>query len=137
MKTISELQKRIYEINVNNGWYEEDQPIGVRLAVIHSEVSEALEADRNGKRNKVELFLEDLRYGRLGMEDFTPDNESAAWIKNRFETTIKDSFADELADVVIRVLDLAQHENIDLESHIEAKIRYNALRGYKHGGKKY
>lgn len=31
----------------------------------------------------------------------------------------------------------AEHLGIDLDQHIEWKIRYNALRDYKHGGKKY
>lgn len=31
----------------------------------------------------------------------------------------------------------AEHLDIDLDQHIEWKMRYNALRDYKHGGKKY
>lgn len=31
----------------------------------------------------------------------------------------------------------AEHLGIDLDQHIEWKMRYNALRDYKHGGKKY
>ena len=42
----------------------------------------------------------------------------------------------ELADVVIRVLDLAEALHIDLEWHIEQKHKYNTMRPYKHG-KKY
>lgn len=31
----------------------------------------------------------------------------------------------------------AEHLNIDLDQHIEWKMKYNSLRPYKHGGKKY
>lgn len=35
------------------------------------------------------------------------------------------------------IYDWAEHLDIDLDQHIEWKMRYNALRDYKHGGKKY
>jgi len=48
----------------------------------------------------------------------------------------KDNFAEELADVVIRVLDCAAGLEIDLESAIAAKLTRNTERGYRHGGKR-
>ena len=56
--------------------------------------------------------------------------------KNEFEKSVKNTFEDELADIMIRVMDLAAFKGIDLESHIKAKMRYNAMREHKHG-KKY
>jgi NTP pyrophosphatase (non-canonical NTP hydrolase) len=53
-----------------------------------------------------------------------------------FEHCIKDSFEDEIADAVIRLLDLAAGLNINLEQHIEAKLAYNRTRKRFHG-KKY
>lgn len=44
-----------------------------------------------------------------------------------------DNFAEELADVVIRVCDLAGGLSIDLENEIEQKMRRNESRPYKHG----
>lgn len=49
---------------------------------------------------------------------------------------VKDTLEDELADALIRLLDLTAHLGIDIERHIELKMQYNALRPYKHG-KKY
>ena len=49
---------------------------------------------------------------------------------------VKDTFEDELADSIIRIMDLAAYKGIDLEQHIKAKNRYNLTRQYKHG-KKY
>lgn len=72
----------------------ESNIIATRLALVHSEVSEALEA----------LRVEDMK-----------------------------NFAEELADVVIRVADLAGGLNIDLEGEIEWKMEKNKAREYMHG----
>jgi NTP pyrophosphatase (non-canonical NTP hydrolase) len=53
--------------------------------------------------------------------------------KEYFEQHVKDTFEDELADTVIRLLDMAKKLDIPLESHVLAKMRYNSLRPYKHG----
>ncbi len=42
---------------------------------------------------------------------------------------------EELADAVIRILDLAGGMGFDLERAIAAKVRYNETRDYRHGGK--
>jgi NTP pyrophosphatase (non-canonical NTP hydrolase) len=41
----------------------------------------------------------------------------------------------EMADVVIRIMDMAGYYGIDLEQAIIDKIKYNKTRPYKHGGK--
>ena len=42
---------------------------------------------------------------------------------------------EELADVVIRLLDYAGGENLDIEGALLAKMAYNEKRPYRHGGK--
>ena len=42
-----------------------------------------------------------------------------------------------ISDCVSFMFDWAQHLGIDLWQHIEWKMKYNELRPYKHGGKKY
>lgn len=44
-----------------------------------------------------------------------------------------DNFKEELADVAIRLGDLAGGLNIDLETEIEKKMKINESRPYKHG----
>jgi NTP pyrophosphatase (non-canonical NTP hydrolase) len=118
-KTIAQLQKEVHENAIAKGWYEKEKSIPEHLALIHSEVSEALEADR-GNAHSV--------YGNINTFILpTQDNEE---FKKVFEIHAKDTFPDELADIVIRVMDLAEWKGIDLQSHIEAKIRYNAMRSH-------
>jgi len=42
---------------------------------------------------------------------------------------------EELADVVIRLLDYAGGENLNIEGALLAKMAYNEKRPYRHGGK--
>ena len=94
--TIPEWQRELHENAKAHGWWETDRPIPELLCLIHSEVSEALEAYR--------------------------DRDMAL-------------FAEELADVVIRLFDLAERFGIDMEAEIERKHRINKRRPYRHGGK--
>lgn len=119
---INKLSKQVHANAKEKGFYTSDRNIGEMLALIHSEVSEALEADRKNRyaTGRVSDLIE------LDSESFT----------NSFEKDVKNTFEDELADIVIRVMDLAAYKNIDLESHIKAKMKYNTSREFKHG-KKY
>lgn len=54
-----------------------------------------------------------------------------AWRKGDAE-----NFQEELADVVIRILDFCGYEHIDLQAAIEKKIKANWLRSIRHGGKR-
>lgn len=49
--------QRAYLTALSKGWHDEDRETGTWLALIHSEVSEALEADRKGNN---ENFTEEL-----------------------------------------------------------------------------
>lgn len=121
---INELSKQIHENNKAKGFYEDEKNIGEMLALIHSEVSEALEADRKGRTVS-------HKFQRSWSEKL-----SDKAFKEMFEANVKDSFEDELADIMIRVMDLSAFKGVDIEGHIMAKLRFNAMRPYKHG-KKY
>lgn len=124
---INALAQEIHENNIEKGFYEDEKNIGEMLALIHSEVSEALESDRKDQYTKLD---EDLR-NDLELDGTSPDYDT-----RHFESFVKDTFEDELADIMIRVMDLAAFKGIDLEWHIRQKINYNSKRQYKHG-KKY
>lgn len=118
---INKLSKEIHAISKSKGFYDEPVLMSTSLCLIHSEVSEALEADRVG-----EYCKENVSKNALTYED---DKD----FKYYFESNVKDTFEDELADVIIRALDLAGSKGIDIESHVLAKMRYNSLRPAKHG----
>lgn len=127
---INKLAELIHNNNKKKGFYEGEKNTGEIIALIHSEVSEALEADRKGK------------YCDLDNENWVIDGQSLRddlstlddiQYKAIFEMSIKDTFEDELADSIIRILDLAAYKGIDIESHIRYKVRYNTLRPHKHG----
>lgn len=123
---INELAKQIHQNNKEKGFYDGPKNIGEMIALIHSEASEALEADRHGKYANLSDSQFHVLLGWVSGEDF----------KQNFTEQCKDTFEDELADIMIRVMDLAAFKGIDLERHIRAKVRYNKLRPHKHG-KKY
>jgi NTP pyrophosphatase (non-canonical NTP hydrolase) len=105
MGYLNDLATEVIEINKANGWrvtqphewFDDPYKIPAILALIHSEVSEALEGFRHDD---------------------------------------KENFAEELADIVIRVLDLAGGLGIDLDREIHVKMEKNRERGYRHGGKR-
>ena len=124
MNSLNELRNKAYKTACEHGWH--DKPVMDRtehilaeLALIHSEVSEASEAVRTGNFFTIQ---------KSAVEVIEESNEL-------FKNTIKDSFQDELADIIIRVLDLCGERKIDIESHVLAKMMYNEGRSYKHGGK--
>ncbi len=127
---INELSQQIHANAKSKGFFDEPKNIGEMLCLIHSEVSEALEADRKGHDATLVGFDND-------MEGWPEDySQYPQRFKNTFEQCIKNSFEDELADVMIRVLDLAAYKGIDMERHIALKMKYNSMREHKHG-KKY
>ena len=121
--SINETAQAAHQNAKSKGFFDNEKNIGEMLCLIHSEVSEALEADRKGHYCDANMNVVN---GWVGDEDF----------KEYFTENVKSSFQDEIADIIIRAFDLAAYKGIDLEAHIAAKMRYNSLRPHMHG-KKY
>lgn len=117
---LEDLIDRAYHLDDGMSFYTAEESLrevralsfGTKLALIHSEVSEALEA---------------YRIRRL-----------ETWV----DGTKPEGVIYELADTMIRIADLvgklqAQHPeaDLDLAKAIETKMAYNATRSHRHGGK--
>lgn len=115
---ISDLVSLAYSQAQKSGFHDNDEKVtfGDRIALIHSEASEALEEYRQ-TQSFAELW-EDQHSGN---------------ICTRPEAGRKPiGVPSELADIVIRVADLAGTHGIDLEKAILDKLEYNKSRPYKH-----
>jgi NTP pyrophosphatase (non-canonical NTP hydrolase) len=133
-KTINTLIKLAHEKAKNGGWWDAERNIGELLMLIVSELAEGLEAlrkDHYADKSVVTDLYNDLAINSHD-EEFVLNEEQ--W-KNSFENNVKNTFEDEMADVAIRLFDLCGGLNVDLEKHIDLKMKYNSMRGYKHGKK--
>lgn len=128
---INELAKQVHQNAKDHGFFDKEKNIGEMLCLIHSEVSEALEADR---KNHYTVKSWNMEHNIRDLDLDSPGGK--LYFIQEFESAIKNSFEDELADIIIRVLDLAAFKGVDLEYHIKLKMQYNSLREKMHG-KKY
>lgn len=131
-QTIREWQQSISEYADAAGWWDDPKGEGrspaMLFALVHSEVSEALEEYRKG-RGVAERYYSVPGSGQI-LELNSP-------IPPKHWPLKPEGIPSELADVMIRVLDMAAHWGIDLQEVMEEKDRFNRTRGYKHGGKKF
>jgi NTP pyrophosphatase (non-canonical NTP hydrolase) len=100
------LIEESYGTAKERGWHDQPREAGTAIALIHSELSEALEELRAGRQN---LY-------------FTDDGKP-------------EGVAVELADVLIRIADLCGALKIDLAEAVLVKMAFNKTRPYRHGGK--
>lgn len=119
---IDRLVQESHNMAANKGWWGDGytgvppenwddinhEMIGAKLALIHSEASEALECVRDGHYEAYE----------------SPDRPGKP-----------EGLPSELADIVIRVADLAGALGIDLGAAIVGKMAYNETRTHRHGGR--
>ncbi len=112
MGHLNDLAEEIHKTAVEKGWWEEGLQFGQRIALTHSELSEALEAWRQEGKP---WFYTVLREG--SQKHYKPEGVAV-----------------ELVDVIIRVLDILQWNNMDIDGIMREKMDYNKTRPYKHGG---
>ena len=112
-QVLAQMMEEVTAVNVANGWHDDDRRFGEDVALLHSEVSEMLEAYRD-----------------YGLDDAT-EHSNLMLPPNKPE-----GVGSEAADILIRLLDTCDRANIDLYAEYARKIAYNKTRGHKHGGKR-
>ena len=111
----------------NKGFWDSERETGTLLMLCVSELAEALEADRKDRYADLQAYEE------CEKADDILESDKEAYMVSSFQSLIKDTFEDELADTVIRILDLCGARGIDLEKHINLKLKYNLTRERMHG----
>lgn len=124
---LNELAREVHQRAKDKGFYDNPREIGTLLMLVVSELSEALEADRKNRYAKLGSFENNEKHRNPD----SPLPVERSFMAN-FELRIKDSFEDEIADTMIRLFDLCAYMNIDIEKHIELKLRYNESRELMH-----
>lgn len=147
MKTINQLRDEIHANAKEKGFWDNPRETGTLLMLCVSELSEAMEADRSNRYVDLEKYyiyrqneylfkekqLNDVKYYPRSPSLIRSDEEIDS---SAFKLYIKDTFEDELADAILRILDLCGSKGIDIEKHVELKMKYNQTRERMHG-KKY
>lgn len=102
MEELKVTPKEIHELAISKGWYEPAKSIPEAICLMHSELSEGLEAFRNH------------------IEEAGPGSGC---------------LSEEMADTVIRIMDMCEYLGLDLFKAINEKHEYNKGRTYRHGNK--
>lgn len=116
MLNIMEFAEQVGKNAEAHGWWDgPERSFGELIALCHSELSEA---------------LEEYRAGRAPNETYYGPQRA-----HRLTSGKPEGIPSELADVIIRILDMSYHYGIDIEAMLIEKHQFNESRPYKHGGK--
>ncbi len=105
---LNDIAKQIHENAKSKGFYDEPRNTGELFMLMVSELGEAMDADRKGKRADMAGFTVTL--GGLHINQY---NEG--YVKWAYDGHIKGSIEEELADAVIRIMDFCAFYEINID----------------------
>lgn len=111
---LNELRDKTYKIACEHGFHDTELSNKHFFCLIISELMEAVEADRRGKRANVDWFEKKISTSRI-CQGLDLDIPKERGYEVAYNETIKGSIEEELADAVIHLLDLAGLRGISLE----------------------
>ena len=113
---LNKLRDKAYKTACEHGFHDQELSNEHWLCLVISELMEAVEADRNDNWNriaKVEQFKKRLEISRI-CQGLDPEISKERGYEITYNACIKGSIDEELADAVIRLLDLAGLRNLNL-----------------------
>lgn len=129
------MQAVCYTAHAHGWWPKTGRNMGEMIALMHSELSEGLEAWRDGDNPN------EIRYEYPSATPGNPDgkvllyNKQFTYEDGRVELGKPVGVASEFADTIIRIMDTCETLNIPLVEALLDKAAYNLSRPYRHGGK--
>lgn len=155
--SLEQAMQAVHEINREKGWHENGRTVSDYVALIMTELAEAVEAFRNGHDfNEIHYtvktspsILVDLDpsgpayrglrkiqewNGTRGDTEPPTEEEWAALVEVGIAKP--EGVAVEFVDALIRILDTLGAEGTNLQHIFDLKMAYNRTRPHRHGGKR-
>ena len=123
MSKLNDLRDVIHLTARRKGFWDNDRNLGEMLMLVVTELSEAMETHR--KDGSIIPISNEIKEAMAEMSDEE--------FKEHFVLVAKDTFADEMADALIRIMDICGGLHIYIDWHVKNKIRYNTTRERLHG----
>lgn len=129
---LAEMAAEVREVNIAKGWRSADgsttNTFGDYIALMHSELSEALEAYRDHRLEDATGPTHPFANDGAGCCQVCEEPDHSGPFK-------PEGVGSEMADVLIRLLDTCDIFGINLAAEFERKLAFNRTRPYQHGGR--